>query len=126
VAVYRDNLQFDMDFYMENTVANGDSEFGFLTRILNSKENVLKKMRRCSKNGDELRGDNLKVNYIHLLMTIRWVLCSHSVAVGRDSARALSPSCIALSFNGFGSISWDSVWFLCFHICFFGFPTFST
>jgi hypothetical protein len=42
----------------------------------------------------------------------------------------LSPSGIALSFDGFGSISWHSVWFssdgsFSFHIFSPGFPTFS-
>jgi hypothetical protein len=42
----------------------------------------------------------------------------------------LSPSFIALSFDGFDSISWHSVWFffsahIQFSQCFFGFPTFS-
>jgi hypothetical protein len=40
-----------------------------------------------------------------------------------------SPSCIALSFDGFGSMSWHSVWFsrlfYSFHNLFFGFPIFS-
>jgi hypothetical protein len=37
----------------------------------------------------------------------------------------LSPSCIALSFDGFGSISWHSIWVLsALSQFFFGFPTF--
>jgi hypothetical protein len=37
----------------------------------------------------------------------------------------LSPSCIALSFDGFGSISWHSIWVLSALSYFFsGFPTF--
>jgi hypothetical protein len=46
------------------------------------------------------------------------------------SKRRISPSCIALSFDGFGSISWHIIWFYrlfyTFHnFFFFGFPTFS-
>jgi hypothetical protein len=41
--------------------------------------------------------------------------------------KRLSPSCIALSFHGFGSISWHSIWFFrlfySFHNFFSGFPT---
>jgi hypothetical protein len=41
--------------------------------------------------------------------------------------KGLSPSCIALSFNGFGSISWHSIWFFfgsyTVFTTFYGFPT---
>jgi hypothetical protein len=46
--------------------------------------------------------------------------------------KGLSPSRIALSFDGFDSISWHSLWFssdssfTVFRVFFFGFPTFST
>jgi hypothetical protein len=36
----------------------------------------------------------------------------------------LSPSCIDLSFDGFGSISWHSIWYFRLFLTIFGLPTF--
>jgi hypothetical protein len=53
-----------MNFCFKNTVANGDSDFGTITGNLNNRKNVPQKMRRYSKYGSELSGDNSRVNCI--------------------------------------------------------------
>ena len=45
-------------------MADGESEFGVLTGILSSRKIVPRKMWRYTENGDELSGDNSRVNCI--------------------------------------------------------------
>ena len=45
-------------------MADGESEFGVLTGILSSRKNVPRKTWRYTENGDELSGDNSRVNCI--------------------------------------------------------------
>jgi hypothetical protein len=61
----------------------------------------------------------------HLEVLGKWNISIHS----QKNLNALSPSCIALSFDRFGSTSWHSIWFFfrllySFHIFSFGFPIF--
>jgi hypothetical protein len=45
-------------------VANGDSKFGIITGNLSNRKNVPQKMWHCSENGNELSGNNSRVNCI--------------------------------------------------------------
>jgi hypothetical protein len=56
--------------------ANGDSEFGILTRNLKNRKNVPQKMRRYCENGDELTGDNSRV-YCTSITCISFILISY-------------------------------------------------
>jgi hypothetical protein len=47
-------------------VANGDNKFGIITGNLSKRKNVFQKMLCFSENGDELSGDNWRVNCIVL------------------------------------------------------------
>jgi chromatin remodeling complex protein RSC6 len=51
-----------MDVCMGNTIVNVKSEYGILTMILNSRENVIGKMWHYIKKCNELSGNNLRVN----------------------------------------------------------------
>jgi hypothetical protein len=59
---------------------------------------------------------------------MNWTVKKKVKFVNSFQNAGLSPSGIhvALSFDGFGSISWHSVWALSVFTLVFGFPTFST